>query len=193
MSTSTIPPPSRQIKHCSSDCSSTVPSSRILHDFPVYTRPKVGHVAAMLRFIGQITVTLVARDRHTAQARLRTFAKQLAACFSDVVFADHHGEIENYGALTADGDGRSNRIPFKFDRFEIGGVAPAMDDHGAYFESVDDSEAEMWYLYGHIPGQGLMTIGKYVTRIQAELILAALTGRPASMPVPQQLRMTTAA
>lgn len=134
-------------------------------------------VGAMLRFIGQITVTLVARDRLAAEARLRLLARVLHEGFADVLFADHRGEVGHYWPV-GEINGRihnDNPLP-RFDSFEIHGVAPATDELGNYLESVDDSEAEAWSLYGHLPGEGLKSIGVFPTREQAEAVYAGLTG-----------------
>ena len=40
------------------------------------------------------------------------------------------------------------------------------------------AEAEVWRLYGHIPGQGLECIGDFKTQSQAEEIYTHITGRP---------------
>ena len=40
------------------------------------------------------------------------------------------------------------------------------------------AEAEVWRLYGHIPGQGLECIGNFKTQSQAEEIYTHITGRP---------------
>lgn len=136
-------------------------------------------VEAMLRFIGQITVTLAARNRLAAEARLRLLARGLHAGFTDVLFADHRGEVDQYWPV-GDMNGRlhnDNHLP-RFDNFEIHGVAPAADELGNYSEPVDDSEAEAWCLYGHLPGHGLKSIGTFPTREEAEAVFAGLTGRP---------------
>lgn len=135
-------------------------------------------VDVMLRFIGQITVTLVARNRLAAEARLRLLARGLHEGFPDVLFADHRGEVGHYWPVD-DVNGRlhnDNLLP-RFDSFEIHGMAPATDELGNYFESVDDSEAEAWCLYGHLPGHGLKSIGTFPTREEAEAVFVGLTGR----------------
>jgi hypothetical protein len=151
-------------------------------------------VDVMLRFIGQITVTLAARDRGAAEARLRLFARLLSEGFSDVLFADHRGEVAPYWPVSANGGSLcdSDEIP-RFDSFEIHGVAPAGDEQGNYLEPVEESEAELWSLYGHLPGHGLKSIGTFPTREQAEAIYAAITGRPYSHPVWGELKRNSAA
>lgn len=64
-----------------------------------------------------------------------------------------------------------------FDDYEIHGVAEFTDLLGNRFcESVPDEEAQFWSLYGHIPGQGLESIGDFRTRQQAEEVLGRITG-----------------
>ena len=61
-----------------------------------------------------------------------------------------------------------------FDGYEIHGCK----DYGDYVEPVkDESEAEFWSLYGHIPNQGVVCIGDYNTRQHAEEILQRITGK----------------
>ena len=61
-----------------------------------------------------------------------------------------------------------------FDAYEI----HACKDYGGYIEPVEDeSEADFWSLYGHIPGRGLECIGDFNTRQQAEEILKRINGK----------------
>lgn len=82
--------------------------------------------------------------------------------------------------------GRSNRIaellPTPFDDYEIHGVKEFRENGMKWCEQVDDSEAEFWSLYGHIPGGGLDCIGDFNTRRYAEEIYARITGRSYSDP-----------
>jgi len=132
----------------------------------------------MLQFVGQITVTFLAAHRRAAESRLQGLAREIGACCSDVLFADHRGEVEPYAPVTSRFRGLRlvSGFPACFDAYEIHGVLHATDDLGAYREAVDDAESEEWCLYGHVPGQGLLLVGKYPTREQAETIYAAITG-----------------
>ena len=46
-----------------------------------------------------------------------------------------------------------------------------------YFEVCEPHEADVWTLYGHIPGQGVEAIGDFSTEQFAEEIYARITGR----------------
>jgi PHD/YefM family antitoxin component YafN of YafNO toxin-antitoxin module len=50
----------------------------------------------MTQYIGQITVILEADSPELASETLRFLAKQLDDTRSDVVFADHNGDVEDY-------------------------------------------------------------------------------------------------
>lgn len=63
-----------------------------------------------------------------------------------------------------------------FDDYEIHGCK----DFGRFVEQVPDAEAEYWLLFGHIPNQGLESIGDFETRRHAEEILERITGKSAS-------------
>ena len=142
-------------------------------------RQNCGMVRPMMQFVGQITVTLLAAHRRAAESRLHALARELGACFSDVLYADHRGEVEPSEPVRFQYSGLRlvSGLPACFDAYEIHGVIQATDDQGDYLESVDDAEAERWCLYGHVPGRGLLPIGEYPTREQAETIYAAITGR----------------
>ena len=94
------------------------------------------------------------------------------------MFADHRDELEPYEPITSRFSGLRlvSGLPAGFDAYEIHGIIHATDEQGDYLESVDDAEAEHWCLYGHVPGQGLLPIGEYPTREQAEAIYAGITG-----------------
>jgi hypothetical protein len=42
----------------------------------------------------------------------------------------------------------------------------------------DEHEADMWRLYGNIPGRDSICIGEYPTRALAEIVYTGITGRP---------------
>ena len=50
------------------------------------------------------------------------------------------------------------------------------------------AEAEVWRLYGRIPGQGLECIGDFKTQSQAEEVYARITGRPYLHPTKEGTR-----
>jgi hypothetical protein len=71
----------------------------------------------------------------------------------------------------------SRTLPTPFDDYEIHGVKEFHETGMKWCEQVDDSEAQFWSLYGHIPGEGLECIGDFKTRQHAEEIFARITGR----------------
>ena len=70
----------------------------------------------------------------------------------------------------------ARELPPPYDAYEIHGVAFANTERTIY-EPVEDADAEMWTLYGHIPGQGVEAIGDFRTREYAEEVFARITGR----------------
>ena len=61
-----------------------------------------------------------------------------------------------------------------FDAYEIHGCLQ-INEHGhTWVEQCNDSEAEFFTLYGHIPGRGVDAIGDFKTRELAEEVLARL-------------------
>lgn len=69
-----------------------------------------------------------------------------------------------------------------FDEIEVHGVrdlykeqdAEYREKHGTCFEQCDDSEAEMWSVYIHIPDNGLECIADCETKEQAEKLQGML-------------------
>jgi hypothetical protein len=47
-----------------------------------------------------------------------------------------------------------------------------------YFEVCDPAEADVWTLYGHIPGEGVQAIGDFSKREYAEEAFQRITGIP---------------
>jgi hypothetical protein len=45
-----------------------------------------------------------------------------------------------------------------------------------YFEVCEPEEADVWTLYGHIPGEGVQAIGDFDTREHAEEVFFRITG-----------------
>jgi hypothetical protein len=68
-------------------------------------------------------------------------------------------------------------LPAPYDAYEIEGVASFVNEHGTYYEPTEDADAEMWTLYGHVPGRGVEAIGDFRTREHAEEVYARITGR----------------
>jgi hypothetical protein len=88
-------------------------------------------------------------------------------------------------------DGTWRRVPpsewqdppeaVRFDDFEIeprlrhwADGDPEMPDHLV----CEEHEADLWRLYGTMPGRDAICIGEYPTRALAEMIYAGITGRP---------------
>jgi len=67
-------------------------------------------------------------------------------------------------------------LPIPYDAYEIHGVV-AVNAQDMIYEPVEDTEAELWTLYGHVPGQGVEAIGDFRTREHAEEVFARITGR----------------
>ena len=63
-----------------------------------------------------------------------------------------------------------------FNDYEIHGVRAFGEGTDRHFEQVPEAEAELWTLFGHIPGQGLEAIGDFATRELAEEVLYRITG-----------------
>ncbi len=56
----------------------------------------------MTQFIGQITVIVEAIDPVAAEYRLRHIASQIEDTGSDVIFADHNGDVDDYEAAQSE-------------------------------------------------------------------------------------------
>lgn len=68
-------------------------------------------------------------------------------------------------------------LPTPFDKYEIHGIKTYGKGSRRYCEQVEDSKADYWSLFGHIPGQGVDCIGDFATREHAEEVFARITGR----------------
>ena len=71
-------------------------------------------------------------------------------------------------------------LPTQFDDYEIAPCQRLREDGERvrfYYESCEPHEADVWTLYGHIPGQGVQAIGDFDTREHAEEAFARITGR----------------
>ncbi len=56
----------------------------------------------MIRFIGNITIILAAATPAEAQQRLHFLARHLSDTCPDIEFADHNGDVDDYGAAEAE-------------------------------------------------------------------------------------------
>jgi hypothetical protein len=85
------------------------------------------------------------------------------------------------GANAAGPPSEQNRdLPTRFDDYEIQPCRrfEEPDSPGRfYFESCNADDADVWTLYGHIPGQGGEAIGDFGTYQHAEEVFARITGR----------------
>lgn len=129
----------------------------------------------MNQYIGQITVIIEAFSPDEAQNRLCDLAVQLDNNEPDIVFADHNGDVEDNREVETEcrQSVESNGLPTRFDDYEI---APCQQFEG-HFEPCEPDAADVWTLYGHIPGQGVEAIGDFATREDAEEIYSRITGR----------------
>lgn len=135
----------------------------------------------MTKFIGQITVILKSANATKAEMRLRDLAKRIEDISPNVVFADHNGDVENYDNIEAECAASTKTSPkpvIRFDSYEIQGVRTYGRGKARYCETVDDTEAQFWSLYGHIPEQGAICIGNFKTRELAGEMYTRITGAP---------------
>lgn len=71
-------------------------------------------------------------------------------------------------------------LPRRFDDYEIAPCRRLQEDGERvrfYYESCEPHEADVWTLYGHIPGEGVQAIGDFDTSEHAEEVFARITGR----------------
>ncbi len=70
-------------------------------------------------------------------------------------------------------------VPTPFDGYEIQPCRLLRDTdepHPSSVEPCEPFEADFWTLYGHIPGEGVMTVGDFDAREHAEEVYARITG-----------------
>ena len=136
----------------------------------------------MNQYIGQITIIVESGSPAEAERRLRHLAQRLDEAEPDIVFADHNCDIEDAHQAEAEcfQSVEQSTLPARFDAYEI---APCrrFEEPGKpgrfYFEPCEPAEADVWTLYGHIPGQGVEAIGDFDTREHAEDTYARITGQ----------------
>jgi len=65
------------------------------------------------------------------------------------------------------------------------------DPSGLTYEVCDPVEADVWWLYGHIDGEGIQAIGMFGSREEAEDVFQRITGIPftSSREVQERLRV----
>jgi hypothetical protein len=137
----------------------------------------------MTQYTGQITVIIDADNECTAEATLRAIAQSIEDESDAVIFADHNGDVENYEELEAECQKSLESGPPSPTRFDDYEIQPCRrfeepDSPGRfYFESCNADDADVWTLYGHIPGQGGEAIGDFDTLQHAEEVFARITGR----------------
>ena len=72
-------------------------------------------------------------------------------------------------------------LPARFDAYEIAPCRRFREDGDRdrfYYEPCQPEEADVWTLYGHIPGEGVEAIGDFESCEQAEQVYVRITGRP---------------
>jgi hypothetical protein len=99
-----------------------------------------------------------------------------ASSYRYAVFTSVHGQDRSIlGELKpAKPDGLA-----RFDRYEIGPCRRWQEDGEKvrfYYESCAAKDADVWTLYGHIPGRGAEAVGDFDSFEQAEAIYARITG-----------------
>jgi hypothetical protein len=70
--------------------------------------------------------------------------------------------------------------PARFDAYEIAPCRRFREDGDRerfYYEPCQPEKADVWTLYGHIPGEGVEAIGDFTTREHAEEVYARIIGR----------------
>jgi hypothetical protein len=70
-------------------------------------------------------------------------------------------------------------LPARFDAYEIAPCRRFREDGDRdrfYYEPCKPEEADVWTLYGHIPGEGVEAIGDFESCKQAEQVYARITG-----------------
>jgi len=72
-------------------------------------------------------------------------------------------------------------LPTRFDAYEIAPCRRFREDGERdrfYYETCMPEEADVWTLYGHIPGQGVEAIGDFESCELAEQVYGRITGEP---------------
>lgn len=138
----------------------------------------------MTQYIGQITVILDSQSPPKASETLCFLAKQLDDTCPEVIFADHNGDIEDYATIERECEESLDPVstlPARFDAYEIGPCQRFREDGDRdrfYYEPCAPEDADVWTLYGHIPGQGVEAIGDFESCELAEQVYARITGAP---------------
>jgi hypothetical protein len=114
---------------------------------------------------------------HSRRWALKTSGDAAAASYDYRVQAMHTGHDRSILGELAPAAGTLAR----FDDYEIHPCTRTEEPDSPghfYFEQCEPAEADVWTLYGHIPGQGVEAIGDFDTREHAEEVFARITGRP---------------
>jgi hypothetical protein len=101
-----------------------------------------------------------------------------ASSYRYAVFTSVHG---HYRSILGELKPPKPGVLTRFDRYEIGPCRRLLEDGKTvrfYYEACAAKDADVWTLYGHIPGQGAEAIGDFDSREQAEEIYARITGEP---------------
>jgi hypothetical protein len=84
-----------------------------------------------------------------------------------------------FAAGAAESVTTSADLPTRFDAYEIAPCRRLREDGDRdrfYYEPCKPEEADVWTLYGHIPGQGVEAIGDFESCELAEQVYARITG-----------------
>jgi len=119
--------------------------------------------------------TALSRRRQQDWA-LQASGDPAASSYRYAVFTSAHGQDRSIlGELKPLKPGGLTR----FDGYEIGPCRRRQEDGEKvrfYYEACAAKDADVWTLYGHIPGRGAEAIGDFDSREQAEEIYARITG-----------------
>jgi hypothetical protein len=126
-------------------------------------------VEVMLRLSLWIDASLAKEQlsRFVRDRLLAAFGDSISAMLDPVRILRLREEAEIFGEQAE---------PVPFDAFEVHGVREFEENGHRWIEQVDEQYAQMWSLYGHIPGRGLECIGDFATREFAEEVLARIEG-----------------
>jgi hypothetical protein len=83
------------------------------------------------------------------------------------------------GRTVIPSDPASAALPKRFDAYEIAPCRRFREEgegYRFYYEPCAPEEADVWTLYGHIPGQGVEAIGDFASCELAEEVYARITG-----------------
>jgi hypothetical protein len=108
-----------------------------------------------------------------AEVRLtEAFDPEVAPILNPIRIIRIREEADIYGS-------GSPTLPTRFDAYEIAPCQRFREEGEGdrfYYEPCEPEEADVWTLYGHIPGQGAEAIGDFTSCELAEEVYARITG-----------------